>query len=265
MLADIRDKVDQAQADLPADADEPGVFETNLALEPTIIVTLSGDVPERTLVRRANDLADEIEAISSVREVNVQGGRDEVLEVVLDLERLESYDITQRELLDAIHAQTTSSLPPDSSTPAPAASRSRCRASSRTRSTSMASPSSRTGEAVVTLGDVAELRRTFADPSTFTRVNGQPAVSLEVVKRIGTNIIENNAEVRSRHRGVHGRMAGLDPGWLPARPILVHLRGAGLAAVLDHDGDRARARVGHRGAGRALGAAGRASPCPARS
>ncbi len=63
VLADIRDKVDLAKADLPADADEPAVFETNFALQPTIIVTLSGDVPERTLYNLARKLKDEIESV----------------------------------------------------------------------------------------------------------------------------------------------------------------------------------------------------------
>ena len=43
---------------------------------------------------------------------------------------------------------------------------------------------------------MSEIRRTFKDASVFTRVNGDPAISLEVVKRIGTNIIENNEAVR---------------------------------------------------------------------
>ena len=195
VLADVRDKVDQAKAELPADADEPGVFETNFALEPTIIVTLSGDVPERTLVGLANDLADEIEAVSTVREVNVQGDRDEVLEVILDLERLESYDITQRELLDAIQRNNQLVAAGFLDT---GSGRFSVKVPGLVESAIdvYGIPIKQNGEAVVSLGDVAELRRTFADPSTFTRVNGQPAVSLEVVKRIGTNIIENNAQVR---------------------------------------------------------------------
>ena len=196
VLADLRDKVDQAKADLPADADEPGVFETNFALEPTIIVTLSGDVPERTLVRLANGLADEIEAISSVREVDVQGDRDEVLEVILDLERLESYNITQRELLDAI---TRNNALVAAGTLDTGSGRFSVKVPGLIESALdvYGIPIKQGGEAVVTLGDVAELRRTFTDPTTFTRVNGQPAISLEVVKRIGTNIIENNAQVRA--------------------------------------------------------------------
>jgi len=94
VLADIRDKVDQAQSELPQDAEEPAIFETNFALEPTIIVTLSGNIPERTLYRSARRLQDELEAISSVREANLTGSREEQLEVILDLVKLESYDIT---------------------------------------------------------------------------------------------------------------------------------------------------------------------------
>src|ERR1044072_7706997 len=50
-LADVRAKVDQAKHDLPKDVDEPQVLEVNLSLYPLLVVGLSGDVPERTLLR----------------------------------------------------------------------------------------------------------------------------------------------------------------------------------------------------------------------
>ena len=89
-LADIRDKVDQAQAEFPPNADEAVITETNFSLQPTIYVTLSGDVPERALHRHAKRLQDEIESISTVREANLLGTRDELMEVIIDLEKLES-------------------------------------------------------------------------------------------------------------------------------------------------------------------------------
>ena len=48
-LQDVRAKVDDAKRDLPADADEPSVHEVNLSLFPVIVVTLSGDLSERAL------------------------------------------------------------------------------------------------------------------------------------------------------------------------------------------------------------------------
>jgi multidrug efflux pump len=52
-LADVRAKVDDAKHDLPKDVDEPQVKEVNLSLYPVLVVALSGDVPERTLLRIA--------------------------------------------------------------------------------------------------------------------------------------------------------------------------------------------------------------------
>ena len=72
-LADIRDKVDQAKADLPEAANEPQIFETNFALVPTIVVALSGDVPEKTLYKHAKQLQDEIEALPQILEANLSG------------------------------------------------------------------------------------------------------------------------------------------------------------------------------------------------
>ncbi|MDX1580675.1 MAG: efflux RND transporter permease subunit, partial [Alphaproteobacteria bacterium] len=53
------------------------------------------------------------------------------------------------------------------------------------------------GDAVVTLSEVATIRRTFKDRSSFARLNGQPAVGLEIKKRIGTNVIETVNQVKA--------------------------------------------------------------------
>ncbi|MFD0915720.1 efflux RND transporter permease subunit [Pseudahrensia aquimaris] len=195
VLADIRDKVDQAKTEMPADADEPIVNETNFALQPTIIVTLSGQVPERTLYRYARRLKDEIEAIGTVRSADLSGNREEMLEVVLDLARLESYDITQNELLTALSQNNqlvAAGFLDDGN------SRFNLKVPGLVESAAdvYAIPIKQNGEAVITLGEVAEIRRTFKDASSYTRVNGEPAIALQVTKRLGTNIIENNTAVR---------------------------------------------------------------------
>ncbi|MEM9104951.1 MAG: efflux RND transporter permease subunit [Pseudomonadota bacterium] len=196
VLADVRDKVDEAKAELPEEADEPVIRETNFALQPTIIVTLSGDVPERTLTQHARRLKDEIEAISSVREATLSGNREELLEVVLDLMRMESYDITQDELLSAL-TQNNQLVAAGFMDDGNGRFNVKVPGLVENAQDVFEIPIKQSGEGVVTLGEVAEIRRTYKDPSRFTRVNGQPAISLEVTKRIGTNIIANNDEVRA--------------------------------------------------------------------
>ncbi|PCI04444.1 MAG: transporter [Hyphomicrobiales bacterium] len=195
VVADIRDKVDKAKAELPAEADEPAIFETNLALKPTLIITLSGNVPERTLFGLAKKLQDQVEAISNVREAKLKGTRAEMLEVILDLTKLESYDITQQELLTAL-SQNNQMVPAGFIDDGNARFNLKLPGLVETAEDVYSIAIKQNNEGVVTLGDVAEIRRTFKDPSSYTRVNGKPAMSLEVVKRIGTNIIETNTEVR---------------------------------------------------------------------
>ncbi len=195
VLADIRDKVDQAKAEFPADANEPVIAETNFALQPTLIVTLSGNVPERTLYGFSRRLKDELEAIDTVREANLRGNREEQLEVILDLAKLESYNITQGELLNAL-AQNNQLVAAGFIDNGAGRFNVKVPGLVEDAQDVYSIPIKQNGEAVVTLGDVSEIRRTFKDASVFTRVNGDPAISLEVVKRIGTNIIENNEAVR---------------------------------------------------------------------
>lgn len=194
-LADVRDKVDQAKADIPAEADEPTIVETNFALMPTIFVTLSGDVPERTLYRHARRLKDEIEAVPTVLNADLSGHREELLEVVIDSMKLESYQVTQQELLTSL-SNNNQLVPAGFLDNGQGRFNVKVPGLVETAEDVYSLPIKQSGEGVVTLGDIAEIRRTFKDPTSYTRVNGHPAISIDVVKRKGTNIIENNAAVR---------------------------------------------------------------------
>ena len=40
------------------------------------------------------------------------------------------------------------------------------------------------------MGDVADIKRTFKDPTSFSRINGFDAISLSVTKRVGFNELD---------------------------------------------------------------------------
>jgi multidrug efflux system membrane fusion protein len=97
-LEDVRAQVETARAELPQDAKQPTVQEFNTSLFPRHHgIALSGDVPERTMLKIARDLKDQIKQIPSVLDVNIGGERQEMLEIVIDPSKLESYGITQQE------------------------------------------------------------------------------------------------------------------------------------------------------------------------
>ena len=194
--SDVREKVDQARAELPSDAEEPVVNELNMSLFPVLVISLSGDVPERTLFNHAKKLQDEIEAIPSVLEARLSGHREELLEIILDASKLESYNITQDELITAVTMNNRLIA-------AGAMDSGKGRFSVKvpglfnTAKDIYSLPIKVSDDGIVTLGQVAEIRRTFKDAIGFSRFNGKPSIAIQVIKRIGTNIIENNTKVRA--------------------------------------------------------------------
>lgn len=195
-LADVREKVDQAKPKLPADTEEPIVTQVSISLFPVLLVTLSGDVPERTLLAIARKLEDAFEALPEVLSADITGRRDELLEIVVDPLKLESYRISQAELLNivALNNRLVAAGALDTG-----AGRFSIKVPGlfETAEDVLSLPVKVSGDGVVTLRDITEIRRTFKDPDTFARVNGKPALTLEVKKRAGRNIIETVAKVKA--------------------------------------------------------------------
>lgn len=194
-ILDVREKVDEAKPELPEEADEPNVTEVNFSLFPVISVILSGDVPERTLLRLAKDLRDEIEGINTVLEAEIGGNREEQLEVIIDPLLLESYGITNSEILSRVKnfnkliaAGSIESGKGQFDVKVPGLF--------KDARDVLSMPITISGEAIIRIRDIAEIRSTFEDPTSFARVNGKRAVTLDIKKRSGTNIIETIERVR---------------------------------------------------------------------
>ncbi len=194
-LNDVREKVDVAKAELPDSSDEPAVHEVNVALFPVLVLSLYGDVPERTLVTVARDLRDKIEGLSGVLEADIAGDREDLLEVLVDPVRMDSYGQSGDDLLRFVsrNNQLVAAGALDSGQGRFAV---KVPGLFENVEDVLSLPVKVSGDRVVTFADVAVVRRTFKDPTGFARVNGKPAVTLEISKRIGTNIIDTIEEVR---------------------------------------------------------------------
>ena len=195
VLADIRSAMNNAQAQFPSGADQYSINEINFSEFPIIIVNLTGQVPERTLLRVAKNLQDRIEEMDAVLEAGLAGQRDEMLEVVIDPLRLEAYNVTAGELIGVVTnnnlliaagevetAQGTFAVKIPSSFDEP--------------QDVYNLPVKTNGDRVITLGDLATIRLTFEDRIGTARFNGVNTVALQVVKRKGYNLIDTTALVK---------------------------------------------------------------------
>ncbi|MEP0261903.1 MAG: efflux RND transporter permease subunit [Sulfitobacter sp.] len=194
-LDKVREGVDRAKSDLPEDATDPVVTEINTVLFPILTAILSGPVPERTLNTISEELKDAIEGLSGVLEVDVGGERTELLEVLIDPTVFETYNISFEELISQINRNNRLIA---AGAIESGAGRLVLKVPGLIENVEdvMSLPIKVRGDTVVTFADVAAIRRTFKDPTGFARIDGQPALALEIKKRSGANIIETVAAVR---------------------------------------------------------------------
>jgi multidrug efflux pump len=203
-LQDVRAKVDDAKPDLPADADEPEVREVNLSLFPIIVVTLSGEISERTLGTLAREAQDTLEQVPGVLQAELRGTRDEVVEVIAEPMLLKSYGVSLDDFALAA-AQGNSLVAAGALEGSQGRFAVKVPALIETPADVLNIPLTASNAAAVTLGSVASILPTFKDATSVTRVNGRPAVAIEVSKRSGANLIETVDGVKAAVEGLKAR------------------------------------------------------------
>lgn len=195
-LEDVRNKVSDAEPDLPAGVEEPSVHEVNISEFPVLVVTLSGNVPERALTRAARELRDRIEEAPGVLEAKLQGAREDLVEVIIDPVKLTSYGLQLDQLIQGVSAGNSlvaaGSLEGSEGRYAVKVPLLIEDVEDVANLPIIAGPN-----AVVRASDLATVRSTFKDATTITRLNGQPAIAIEVSKRTGANLVETVAGVRA--------------------------------------------------------------------
>jgi multidrug efflux pump len=195
-LADVREQVDLAKPDLPDDADEPLVQEVAFSRFPVLVVTLSGDVPERSLRTLATKLQDKIEAIPAVLEATMSGEREELVELVIDPLRVEAYGLSLDQI-GTIVARSNRLVAAGTMDTGQGRFAIKVPGLFETADDILKMPLKVNGDAIIQVKDIASLRRTFKDPESVARIDGLPAIGIEVSKRAGENIIDTINQVRA--------------------------------------------------------------------
>ena len=215
VLADIRDAMNKAEAQFPGGADQYSINEINFSEFPIIIVNLTGDVPERTLLRVAKDLQDRIEGLDAVLDAGLAGQRDEVLEVVIDPLKLEAYNVTAGELIGVVTQNNLLIAAGEVST-AQGTFAVKIPSSFNDAQDIYDLPVKTNGDRIVTLGDLALIRLTFEDRLGTARFNGINTVALQVIKRKGFNLLDPPALVNQT-------VADARAGWSPELQAAVQI------------------------------------------
>jgi multidrug efflux pump len=159
-----------------------------------LVVTLSGDVPERSLRQLADSLQDKIEGIPAVLEATMSGEREELVELVIDPLRVEAYGLSLQEI-GTIVARSNRLVAAGTMDTGQGRFAIKVPGLFESATDILEMPLKVNGDAVVQVKDIATIHRTFKDPESVARIGGQPAIGIEVSKRAGENIIETINQV----------------------------------------------------------------------
>lgn len=195
-LNDVRERVDLAKSELPEDTDEPVVHEISFAEFPVLVVGLSGNVSQHTLVRISRNLRDKIEEIPSVLEVQIQGEREEVVEILVHPEVFENYKLTLEDVYPFV-SKNNKLIPAGTLDMGVGRLPVKVPGLYETLDDIINTPIKVDGDSIIRFKDIALARKTFKDPLSFAHINGKPSIALNVKKRAGENIIETVARIRA--------------------------------------------------------------------
>ncbi|MBT5104768.1 MAG: efflux RND transporter permease subunit [Porticoccaceae bacterium] len=207
VVSEVREAVDRAKAEFPQDTKEPIVNELSPSPEPTVVITFSGEqASEREIFRTAKFFQRKLEMLPNVLKADISGHRDEVVEAVLDPYRLEHYNITADEMLRSVRGNNLL-IPAGEIDAAQGRFGIKVPALIETTDDIRKLPVRFTADGVITLGDVADVRRTFKDASGFSTINGKKTIAIDVRKRLNANAIQTVADVRAAVASYQGQFS----------------------------------------------------------
>lgn len=192
----VRDKVDKAKIDLPADAEDPTIIEINVAEFPMMLVNISGEYKLDKLKQVAETVQDDIEAIPGVLSVGLSGGQDREIHIYLNPGKMEHYQLGVGQVLNRIQQEHRT-------TPAGhldlGGSKYSVRIPGEYKNVQLMediilkTPSGNP----IRLKDVGMVIDGYKERETISRMDGTECITLRVVKRAGANIVEIAQDIKT--------------------------------------------------------------------
>ncbi len=187
---EVRDKVDRVLPDLPRDIDPPVVEKIDPDAQPVLSIAVAASRDLREITKVVKDrIKENIESLPGVGQVRMIGDRTRQIQIWLDPERLASYRLGIEQIRNAIAAQNVE-------IPGGRIEEGGRELVLRTRGR-VERPEDferiivgMAGGSPIRVQDIASVEDGVEEPRALARLDGRPAVVLEVRKQSGTNTIE---------------------------------------------------------------------------
>ena len=205
---DVREKLNDMLRPLPEDIDPPRISKFDPASRPIMYLNLAANAPVDSLTLRHyadNTLRYWIQQVPGVASVDIWGGDEREIQVLVDRSRLEATGLSLERIVDTLDAENQTKVGGHLE-------------SARTdyvvrpigefrRMEDIADVVARAdGSMPVYLKDVAEIRDGIKERLTRTRVNRAKGLVLAVRKQSGTNTVQVSDDIQARLPAMRARL-----------------------------------------------------------
>jgi HAE1 family hydrophobic/amphiphilic exporter-1 len=189
-LQDAQRKINEVRDRFPDEAKEPVITRFALDEVPVLRIGATSSLPDTDFYQLLkDDIKPQLASIAGVGQVYLLGGREREIRVNIDLERLQSYNLTIPDVLKEV-GKANIDFPTGKidDRDRQFVVRLAGKFTSLEELKALVLRSSSTG--TVTLRDVAEVEDGFKEITTLTRVNGRSAVGIMVMKQSDANTVD---------------------------------------------------------------------------
>lgn len=192
----VSNAVDKAKSELPTDLDQdPNVQEVNFSEFPIMNINVSGDYPLDQLKSYAEDLKDKIETLPEITRIDLIGALEREIQINVDLYRMQALGITFGDIERTVAMENVNI----------SGGELRIDELRRTmRVTGEFSSVDQIGNLLIRssrgnlayIKDIAEVKDSFKEKQDFARLDGQPVITMNVIKRSGENLISAADQIK---------------------------------------------------------------------
>jgi multidrug efflux pump len=196
-IQDVKDAVDKAKSELPTDLDQdPNVLEVNTSDFPIMNVNISGPYSEQELKKFGEYLEDAIEKLPEISKADLAGTIEREIQINADPYKMEAVGVSFSDISSAVQAENLT-ISGGSIKSGDFERTLRVDGEFSTPNDLLDIIVKTDQQKIVYLRDVAEVRDTFKDRTSYARSKNLPVVTINVTKRSGENLLDAADQIKT--------------------------------------------------------------------
>ena len=201
----VRDAVDKSKTDLPSDLpDQPQIMDVNLAEFPVMYINISGNYDLDRLKKYADIMQDKIEGVKEITRVDIVGALEREIQINADIFKMQAARVTFSDIESAVSREN---LTISGGTITMNGTKNSVRLKGQFEKVQEIRDIvvHASGGAYIKLSDLAEVKDDFKEQESFSRLDGKNVITLNVIKKSGTNLLDASDQIKEIVANVKGK------------------------------------------------------------